>query len=83
MCRHAENKNIAFLGVKTIRKVGGLEKKQYLYSRNENYSRFFKSQQRSKLINNHLIKIIYEKKIPIICNIDAVIGSMRIHSMWR
>lgn len=83
MCHHAENKNIALLGVKTIRKVGGLEKKQYLYSRNENYSRFFKSQQRSKLINNHLIKIIYKKKIPIFCNIDDVIGSMRIHSMWR
>lgn len=83
MCHHAENKNIVLLGIKTIRKVGGLEKKQYLYSRNENYSRFFKSLQRSKLINNHLIKIIYEKKIPIFCNIDAVIGSMRIHSMWR
>lgn len=26
MCHHAENKNIALLGVKTIRKVGGLEK---------------------------------------------------------
>ena len=78
-----KTKILHFWGLKASGKLADWKKNNTFTAVMKITAGFFKSQQRSKLINNHLIKIIYEKKIPIFCNIDAVIGSMRIHSMWR